>query len=32
MALAGKRYHKKRNHIAQFSKYGAVFRDHAQRL
>ena len=25
VALAGKRYHKKRNHIAQFSKYGAVF-------
>lgn len=26
VALAGKKYHKKRNHIAQFSKYGAVFR------
>ena len=25
VALAGKKYHKKRNHIAQFSKYGAVF-------
>lgn len=24
-ALAGKKYHKKRNHIAQFAKYGAVF-------
>ena len=25
VTLAGKKYHKKRNHIAQFSKYGAVF-------
>ena len=25
IALSGKKYHKKRNHIAQFAKYGAVF-------